>query len=144
MKKILLVCLSFAAGCAVLAQRPVGDTLTAPAEDYYSSSSFHQCWPVDERGAWNSTPIDHSILHRLLVPYQRNKMRDGNYIGGQQMFTDHPLKVRGIAVCAYMQRPMDTVIRIHYNSYYFTNGYRYISEHQLNPVFFPKTHETPP
>ena len=143
MKKILLVCLSFAAGCAVLAQRPVGDTLTAPAEDYYSSSSFHQCWPVDERGAWNSRPIDLSINHRLLVPYQRDKMRDGNYIGGQQMFTDHPLKVLGIAVCAYMQRPMDTVLRVHYNTYYGTNGGSYIWAHEFHSgLFFPNTRDT--
>ncbi len=59
------------------------------------------------------------------------------------MFTDHPLKVRGIAVCAYMQRPMDTVIRIHYNSYYGTNGGSYIWAHEFHPgVFFPNTRDT--
>ena len=124
MKKILLICLFIYVICGVVqAQRPVGDTLTMPDADYYSSSNFHQCWPVGERGAWYSTPYDNFIQTIPIVYYMRNDhLRDGNYIGGMQMFTEHPLKVVGIAVCAYMQRPMDTVISAHFNGYYGLHG----------------------
>ena len=112
MKKIFVICLFIVTVCAVQAQRPVGDTLTMPDTDYYSSSSYLQAWPIGERGEWLSRPGDMWLQY---VEFYRNmrdrKLRDGNYIGGMQMFTDHPLKIVGIAVCAYMQRPMDTMIR---------------------------------
>ena len=112
MKKIFVICLFIVAVCAVQAQRPVGDTLTMPEQDYYSSSSFHQCWPIGERGAWHTYPLDFNIMSapivRCMHNTRRSHLRDGNYIGGMQMFTERPLKIVGIAVCAYMQRPMDT------------------------------------
>ena len=119
MKKIFVICLFFVTVCAVQAQRPVGDTLTMPEQDYYSSSSFHQCWPIGERGAWHTYPLDFNIMHASIAPYMRNShLRDGNYIGGMQMFTERPLKIVGIAVCAYMQRPMDTTVRVFFDGYY--------------------------
>ena len=56
--------------------------------------------------------------------------RDGNYIGGMQMFADRPLKVVGIAVCAYMQRPMDTTTSalMHY--------YDIPRSHEMEPGLF--------
>ena len=123
MKKIFVICLFFVTVCAVQAQRPVGDTLTMPEQDYYSSSSFHQCWPIGERGAWHTYPLDFNIMHASIAPYMRNShLRDGNYIGGMQMFTERPLKIVGIAVCAYMQRPMDTTVRVFFDGYYGISG----------------------
>ena len=114
MKKIFVICLFLVTVCAVQAQRPVGDTLTMPEQDYYSSSSFHQCWPIGERGAWHTYPLDFNIMSapivRCMHNTRRSHLRDGNYIGGMQMFTERPLKIVGIAVCAYMQRPMDTTV----------------------------------
>ncbi len=119
MKKIFVICLFFVAVCAVQAQRPVGDTLTMPEQDYYSSSEFHQCWPIGERGAWHSFPFDMYTQTIPIVYYMRNShLRDGNHIGGMQMFTERPLKIVGIAVCAYMQRPMDTTVRVFFDGYY--------------------------
>ena len=130
MKKIFVICLFFVAVCAVQAQRPVGDTLTMPEQDYYSSSSFHQCWPIGERGPWHTYPLDFNIMHASIAPYMRNShLRDGNYIGGMQMFTERPLKIVGIAVCAYMQRPMDTVISS-------MMGYYTPYDHEFHPEYF--------
>ena len=143
MKKILLICLFISAMCGVAwAQRPVGDTLTMPDADYYSSSIFHQCWPIGERGGWNSVPFDEYTLTIPIVYYMRNDhLRDGNYIGGMQMFTEHPLKVVGIAVCAYMQRPMDTTNRFFWDSYYGYGGNPLA--HEFHPdYYFLNTRDT--
>ena len=130
MKKIFVICLFIVTVCAVQAQRPVGDTLTMPEQDYYSSSSFHQCWPIGMRGAWHTYPLDFNIMHASIAPYMRNShLRDGNYIGGMQMFTERPLKIVGIAVCAYMQRPMDTTVRTLMRSY---TPY----DHEFHPDYF--------
>ena len=128
MKKTLLTCLFFAAVCCMQAQRPVGDTLTMPDTDYYPCC-YLDAWPVGERGEWRSWPYDH-IFDNLYHNYMRSwGLRDGNYIGGIQMFTERPLKVVGIAVCAYMQRPMDTLIGLHM-SYYYPVG------HEHHPDYF--------
>ncbi len=72
---------------------------------------------------------------------RNDHMRDGNYIEGQQMFTEHPLKVVGIAVCAYMQRPMDTTNRFFWDSYYGYGGNPLA--HELHPDhYFLNTWDT--
>ncbi len=45
------------------------------------------------------------------------------------MFTDHPLKIVGIAVCAYMQRPMDTMVS-------YMMGYYTPNDHEFHPDYF--------
>ena len=50
------------------------------------------------------------------------------------MFTEHPLKVVGIAVCAYMQRPMDTTVSTLWNGYYGLHGDPI--SHELHPDFY--------
>ena len=130
MKKIFVICLFFVTVCAVQAQRPVGDTLTMPEQDYYSSSSYLQAWPIGERGEWRSFVCDKWLLYGNFERYMRNShLRDGNYIGGMQMFTERPLKIVGIAVCAYMQRPMDTVISS-------MMGYYTPYDHEFHPEYF--------
>ena len=142
MKKIFVICLFFVAVCAVQAQRPVGDTLTMPEQDYYSSSSFHQCWPIGERGAWHTYPLDFNIMHASIAPYMRNShLRDGNYIGGMQMFTERPLKIVGIAVCAYMQRPMDTTVRVFFDGFYGLSGER-VDHEFYSDRYFLNTRDT--
>ena len=130
MKKIFVICLFFVTVCAVQAQRPVGDTLTMPEQDYYSSSSYLQAWPIGERGEWRSFVCDIRLQYGNFERYMRNShLRDGNYIGGMQMFTERPLKIVGIAVCAYMQRPMDTVISS-------MMGYYTPYDHEFHPEYF--------
>ena len=141
MKRIAIASIMVVYMCyagVVIAQRPVRDTLTAPDTDYYCPH-FLEAWPIGERGEWHSWKFDNWLLYRGFFNY--NYSRDGNYIGGMQMFTEHPLKVVGIAVCAYMQRPMDTTNSFFWDSYYGYGGNPLA--HEFHPdYYFLNTRDT--
>ncbi len=113
MKKIYFTIffLAIVAG-STRAQRPVGDTLAGMYYDYYNNASNLNCWPIGECGVgWKSHVRDWILVGAygfLNIHYETH--HEGNYIGGMQMYTDRPLKILGIAVCSYMQRPADTTL----------------------------------
>ena len=72
---------------------------------------------------------------------RRSHLRDGNYIGGMQMFTERPLKIVGIAVCAYMQRPMDTTVRFFFDGFYGLSGER-VDHEFYSDRYFLNTRDT--
>ena len=72
---------------------------------------------------------------------RRSHLRDGNYIGGMQMFTERPLKIVGIAVCAYMQRPMDTTVRVFFDGFYGLSGER-VDHEFYSDRYFLNTRDT--
>jgi hypothetical protein len=54
-----------------------------------------------------------------------------------QMYTERPIKIIGIAICAYMQRPMDTTVS------FLMSSYDMLSVHEFHPeMFFPNTRDT--
>ena len=142
MRKSLIICLMFAvAGCA-WAQRPVGDTLIMPDTDYFNNNSYLDCWPINVEthgDGWHSVRIDHIIRHRDIWHGWNDRIREGNYIGGMQMYTDRPIKIIGIAICAYMQRPMDTTTP----GFMRASGYQIPNVHEKHPEnFFLNTRDT--
>ena len=106
----------------VWAQRPIGDTLTAFAEDssYYTSgyewsSDSWFSWRLDAL-IWNSAAdyyVCESHLDSGPLNPAENCSSPENFIEGVQMTTDRPLKILGIAACAYAQDLEDgTPVRI--------------------------------
>ena len=144
MKKVIFICLMLAvAGCA-WAQRPVGDTLIMPDTDYFNNNSYLACWPINVENldsGWHSTKVDINMMHVRLGSQHgggvNSRIREGNYIGGMQMYTERPIKIIGIAICAYMQRPMDTTVS------FLMDSYDMLSVHEFHPeMFFPNTRDT--
>ena len=142
MKRIYFFIYMFLAVAGVAwAQRPVGDTLTAPDTDYFNNNTYLNCWPISPEYSdtgWHIHRYDLIMFQRGITSEMRTfRHRDGNYIGGIQMFADRPIKVVGIAVCAYMQRPMDTITSalMHY--------YDIPRSHEMEPgLFFLNTRDT--
>ena len=67
---------------------------------------------------------------------QAGFQNNGNFIIGNQMDTDHPIKIVGIAACAYMQGVGDTTIE------YFM-PHRSTNAGELHPgEFFPNVRDT--
>ncbi len=141
MKKSLFIGLMIALAGFAYAQRPVGDTLVTLDTDYFNNNSFLDCWPINEEthgDGWRSEKVDQIIRHRRIWNTRNDRIREGNYIGGMQMFTERPIKIVGIAICAYMQRPMDTTTP----SFMGNSGYRVPNIHETHSGnFFPNTRD---
>lgn len=67
---------------------------------------------------------------------QGNFKNNGNFIIGNQLMTDHPVKIVGIAACAYMQGVGDTTLRQYLISW-ATNAGEWAPE-----LFFPNVRDT--
>ena len=143
MKKVafVLTLLVAAVCCGVQAQRPVGDTIWRPVDtDYFYLRNLDWFYQIENTDTtWYRWPYDPLIKNRFWLQYMHFNgdywYYDGNYITGQQWYTDRPIKVVGIAICAFMQQPRDTTIRIFMNSYGGNHrGYEYL--------FFPNTNDT--
>lgn len=63
-------------------------------------------------------------------------INNGNHIIGNQLITDHPIKIVGIAACAYMQGVGDTTIQ------YFMNWWSTDAGQQRPEYFFPNVRDT--
>ena len=67
---------------------------------------------------------------------QSGLQNNGNFIIGNQMDTDHPIKIVGIAACAYMQGVGDTTIEF-FMPHWSTNA-----GEQMPGYFFPNVRDT--
>ena len=65
------------------------------------------------------------------------RYRFGNTIIGNQMETDRPIKIIGIAACGFMQRPADTTIGMLMSAYY----HRVSWENDRELYYFPNTRD---
>ncbi len=122
MKKIVLLSVMVILMCCagmVKAQRPVGDTLRIPPEDYFCDQ-YNNLQPVSSGDTLWSVPsytvlvLDRLYQHGLYPVDSIDSVRvsefHGNYILGKQMLTNRPLKIVGIAACAFRQNPADTTV----------------------------------
>ena len=112
------------------AQRPTGDVING-VEPTYFYNSFNN-WAASDTGGWQSHVFDFFVNHTA------NFMGAGNYIGGIQLYTEHPLKVIGIAAAGFVQPWFDTTIP-QYMSYYYDNPQMRELHHEY---FFPNTLDT--
>ncbi|MBO4599518.1 MAG: T9SS type A sorting domain-containing protein, partial [Bacteroidales bacterium] len=128
---------------AAHAQRPVNDTLwgTDSTYMYYLYDWWRTANHEPEAPHWQTCRADEILRgfalppspYRdeldpyysgpLYYPDHPGEVRDygwlnycpGNNVRGVQMYTDHPIKVVGIAACAYAQEPQDTTLYWVYN-----------------------------
>ncbi|MBO4599353.1 MAG: hypothetical protein J5641_01310, partial [Bacteroidales bacterium] len=131
-KKIVLLVLSCVmCGIGTQAQRPVNDTLWGTDSTYmYYLYDWWQCANGNpEAVPWGTFRMDYifyhfymsGTYHTWIDDYYNGPMSNeghayaawmemspGNNIRGLQMFTDHPIKVVGIAACAYAEAARDT------------------------------------
>ena len=125
MKKTLLFGLVFAVLLIVpvtaWAQRPVGDTLVTFDTDYLFSPYLD--WFSSEDTGWRATGGFVPFLAYNDFWYNCNTTAtcDGNHIGGMQWYTDHPVKIVGIAACAQMRHPSDTTLWSSMGAYHLPN-----------------------
>ena len=115
-----------AAACSgIQAQRPVGDTLLHADTDYFYWRHldwfYHTDHSADDTNWW-TLKRDHALSWYSPV---------GNYITGNQLYTEQPIKVVGIALCAYMEQPRDTTL------YYYMR-----QTHTPDDAYFPNTNDT--
>ena len=121
MKRFCLLILFALAACSgIQAQRPVGDTLRIPPEDYFCDQ-YNNLQPVSSGDTLWSVPsytvlvLDRLYQHGLYPVDSIDSVRvsefHGNYILGKQMLTNRPLKIVGIAACAFRQNPADTTVQ---------------------------------
>ena len=109
------------------AQRPVGDTLQGLDSTYfYTPATNYNNWFSENNNPWwritlswyldNISPVFWNCWSypdsRQLAVYQF-----GNGKTGMQMFTDRPIKIIGIAVCAYMEPWRDTASYFNFDFY---------------------------
>ena len=106
------------------AQRPVGDTIVGAEPTYmYYIYDWWRCAnhdPVAPQWYTITTrePFFTALENNLQVqgcysgPPPDGTLREdaGNYITGVQMVTDRPIKVLGVAACAFAQQPRDTTL----------------------------------
>ncbi len=105
-KTMILVALALllpAVTNGVRAQRPVGDTLASIPYDYF----YQYEWSVMEDTSWRTRPGDFVLIYSIseVDEYEElypGLLRPGNHISGPQMFAERPIKILGIAACAYM------------------------------------------
>ena len=127
MKKVAFVftLLVAVACCGLQAQRPVGDTLLHADTDYFYWRHLDWFYHTEHNDTnWWTRKRDHAL--DVFSPI----VEVGNYITGNQLYTEQPIKVVGIALCAYMDQPRDTS-----HSYHLHN-------HTSDPVYFPNTNDT--
>ena len=126
MKKrlILLVLACMLGGVAAQAQRPVGDTIVGADSTYmYYIYDWWRCANHDpDAPQWytitTSVPFLWTLEHSLQVqecysggaPSGIWATDAGNYITGVQMVTDRPVKVLGVAACAFALQSRDTTL----------------------------------
>ena len=113
---LTLITLVLAAlGSAIQAQRPTGDTLTERDLTYFVTPLTYNAFvpPIEDSTLWLSSHDNFFYFGDDQAHYS------GNQIIGQQMFTDRPIKVVGLATCAYIQPPTD--INMREFSYCFPN-----------------------
>ena len=163
MKKVFVITAITAALLAgagrVSAQRPVGDTIIGAEPTYmYGIYDWWRCANHDpEAPQWytdTSDPLFNALyasaLDTLMHYYSGPRggyesptfttgsepiaLYPGNNIRGVQMVTDRPIKIVGIAACAYAQAPHDTALWLFHNELF--PGYS-------NPThLFPNTRDT--
>ena len=109
------------------AQRPVGDTLQGLDSTYfYTPATNYNNWFSENNNPW--WRISASWYLDIISPVfwncwsypdsrQLNKYQFGNGKTGMQMFTDRPIKIIGIAVCAYMEPWRDTASYFNFDFY---------------------------
>ena len=163
MKKVAIVIASLFAMLTGLkdssAQRPVGDTIVGMEPTYmYHIYDWWRCANHDpEAPQWFSMTGDavfalafswaNQEAHGSHIPNYNGPHPDhggvsdnawfqlypGNNIRGIQMVTDHPIKILGIAACAYAEAPRDTTL------WYWLQG---ISQVYHPEYFFPNQRDT--
>lgn len=93
------------------AQRPVGDTLRSMDPEYYPYlyNWFTMADSMDLRSTFHNFLFYYVPLDIYPQPSYRSRFTR-NFIVGNQMYTDRPLKIKGIAACAFRRRTVDTVL----------------------------------
>ena len=128
MKKIAIIStmvVALLAGAQRLsAQRPVGDTIVGADSTYmYYIYDWWRCANHDQDAPQWYT-ISTTVLLSWAIEYNSQAQEcfleeipgghwptaAGNCITGVQMVTDHPIKVLGVAACAFAQQPRDTAL----------------------------------
>ena len=137
MKKIVLLSVMVILMCCagmVKAQRPVGDTLLHADTDYFywrHLDWFYQRDHPAEDTNWWTLKREHPMSWFTFDGI-------GNHISGNQLYSEHPIKVVGIALCAYMDELRDTTIRYYRNTW---NAHIH-GGHSYDSLYFPNTNDT--
>jgi hypothetical protein len=137
MKKIVLLSVMVILMCCagmVKAQRPVGDTLLHADTDYFywrHLDWFYQRDHPAEDTNWWTLKREHPMSWFTFDGI-------GNHISGNQLYSEHPIKVVGIALCAYMDELRDTTIRYYRNTW---NAHIH-GDHSYDSLYFPNTNDT--
>ena len=128
--------------CGMQAQRPVGDTIWGSVDtDYFYSIQLDWFYHPEHRDThWTIMRGDDLLAKILEYPQSHHDdFYDGNYIGGQQWYTDRPIKVIGIAICSRMENPRDTTVSFYMSRYDSYVNYNYS---EFAHLFFPNTNDT--
>ena len=124
--------------------QPSGDTIRRLPPSYISNLYSDPCIIDSSFRKW-TTPIEFCGPCTQLRPQSTSDpieqvppyIRNGNIIIGKQLWTDRPIKILGIAACAYMQQPGDTTIES--LLYMWENLYARLYDRQY---FVPNTRDT--
>ena len=146
MKRNFLIILFALASCSgILAQRPVGDTLWPPVDtDYFYAKQLDWFYkiPDDFDTHWKTLSFD-QFLFRQEISDQMHRLSlwDGNHIAGNELYAEYPIKVVGIAICAYMEQPRDTTVTafMHEYRHHVLNNRR---DNATSIYFFPTVDDT--
>ena len=109
------------------AQRPVGDTLQGLDSTYfYTPVTYYNNWFPDNTDdiwerisiSWPNFESDHIPDCWTTAPFgATERYTFGNGKTGMQMFTDRPIKIIGIAACAFMEPWRDTTYYLRFDLY---------------------------
>ena len=120
---ILLAAMLLVGKNDVYAQRPVGDTLTNFSDDSTYYMGGYNWSSIPDPYTWFSTKQDFYVssyspstdvgqYECISSEIEDDCLMPGNYIEGIRMETDRPLKILGIAVCAFAEELSDGPVRL--------------------------------
>ncbi len=124
--------------------QPSGDTIRWLPPSYLFNLYSDPSTMTDSTIRKWTTPFEFETHGRWVDPgstdpieHVSQLIRNGNFIAGNQLWTDRPIKIVGIAACAYMQRPGDTTIDRYLNLW--ESEYYRLYERRF---FVPNTRDT--